>query len=209
MANTFDRKEMLTRYLAYLSFWALGFYFLISSTLTFLWTFRRRTWLETWPKSLHLAYSIYYSSITTFPLVVTTIFWATMNSGWPAGRFEQWVITSVHGLNGVFAITEIVLPATASLPLTHLLVLSGIMAAYLGLAHLTRYAQGWYVYEWLNPAHGNASIILHVQGYAVTMVIVFLFVHYAIAVREQVVERFVRTAESDDELEEPKTEYMV
>jgi hypothetical protein len=183
------RRMLLTKYLAYLTFWSLGFYFLISSTHTFVYAFRRSTWLRKWPRSLQLAHSVYYSSITSFPFLVTIIFWGTMNSGWPTGRFEQWVIISVHGLNSVFAITEIVLPATAPLPFTHLLVLLGVLSAYLGLAYLTRYTQNWYVYEWLNPAHGNASIVLHVLGYAGAMVAIFFVVHYAIVARNMLATR--------------------
>lgn len=122
---------------------------------------------------------MFYSSITTFPLLVTAVFWGTMNSGWPDGRFEQWVIVSVHGLNSFFALTEIVLPATAPLPFTHLAAALAVMSLYLALAYMTRYTQGWYVYEWLNPVHGNASIILHMLWYAVGMVIIFFLVHGA------------------------------
>jgi hypothetical protein len=132
---------------------------------------------------------MYYSSITSFPFLVTLIFWGTMNSGWPAGRFEQWIIISVHGLNSIFAITEIVLPATAPLPCTHLVVLLGVLSVYLGLAYLTRYTQGWYVYEWLNPEHGYTSIVLHVLGYAGAMAAIFFVVRYAIVARNMFAER--------------------
>jgi hypothetical protein len=106
-----------------------------------------------------------------------------MNSGWPAGRFEQWINISVHGLNSVFAVTEIVLSATAPPPLTHLSIVLLVLSVYLGLAYLTHYTQGFYVYEWMNPAHGTTSIILHVAGYAGAMIVIFLVVRYAIIAR--------------------------
>tara|TARA_R110002003_G_scaffold214_20_gene16139 strand:+ start:5196 stop:6179 length:984 start_codon:yes stop_codon:yes gene_type:complete len=176
-------------FFTYLTFWSLGFYFLISSIHTFAYTFRQRSWLHTWPKPLQLAHSLYYSSITSFPFLVTIVFWGTMNSGWPAGRFEQWINVSVHGLNSVFAIVEIVLPATAPPPLTHLSIVLLVLSVYLGLAYLTRYTQGFYVYEWMNPAHGNASIILHVLGYAGGMVAIFVIVRYAIVARNMLAEK--------------------
>lgn len=108
-----------------------------------------------------------------------------MNSGWPAGRFEQWANISFHGLNSILAATEVVLPQTKPLPFIHLIILLGILSLYLGLAYLTRYTQGWYVYEWLDPAHGSTSIVLHVLGYAGAMVIVFSTVHYVIKAREK------------------------
>lgn len=176
---------LLTRYLAYLSFWSLGFYFLTSSTHTFIFFFHERTWLEKWPRFLRVAHGIHYSTVTSFPFLVTIIFWGTMNSGWPAGRFEQWANISFHGLNSVFATAEVVLPQTKPLPFIHMVILLGILLVYLGLAYLTHYTQGWYVYEWLNPAHGSTSIILHVLGYAGAMVIIFCIVHCVILGREK------------------------
>jgi hypothetical protein len=170
-------------FFTYLTFWCLGFYFLISSVHTFMYALRQRTWLHKWPKALQLAHSFYYSSVTSFPFLVTIVFWGTMNSGWPAGRFEQWIQISVHGLNSVFAVTEIVMSATAPPPVTHLSVVLLILSAYLGLAYLTRYTQGFYVYEWMNPAHGNVSIILHILGYAAGIIAIFFIVRYAIVAR--------------------------
>jgi hypothetical protein len=170
-------------FFTYLTFWSLGFYFLVSSVHTFVYAFRQQTWLHKWPEALQLAHSLYYSTVTTFPFLVTIVFWGTMNSGWPAGRFEQWMNLSVHGLNSVFAIAEIVLPATEAPPVSHLSVVLLVLSVYLGLSYLTRYTQGFYVYEWMNPAHGKLSIILHVLGYAAGMIAIFFIVRYAIVGR--------------------------
>jgi hypothetical protein len=176
-------------FFTYLTFWSLGFYFLVSSVHTFVYVFRQQTWLHKWPKALQLAHSLYYSTVTTFPFLVTIVFWGTMNSGWPTGRFEQWMNLSVHGLNSVFAITEIVLPATEAPPVSHLSVVLLVLSVYLGLSYLTRYTEGFYVYEWMNPAHGNVSIILHVLGYAAGMIAIFFIVRYAIVGRNMLAAR--------------------
>ncbi|KAF2854991.1 hypothetical protein T440DRAFT_504498 [Plenodomus tracheiphilus IPT5] len=183
-------------FFTYLTFWSLGLYFLASSIHTFTYAFTQQTWLHKWPKPLQLAHSLYYSSITSFPLLVTLVFWATMNSGWPAGRFEQWINLSVHGLNSVFAITEIVVPATDPLPWSHLSVVLLVLSGYLGLAYLTRATQGFYVYEWMNPAHGVASIVLHVVGYAGSMIALFVVVRYAVVVRNMLARRVGVSSES-------------
>lgn len=172
-------------FFTYLTFWALGFYFLASSIHTFMFAIRQHTWLHRWPKPLQMAHSLYYSSITTFPFLVTIVFWGTMNSGWPAGRFEQWINISVHGLNSVFAIVEIVLSATQPQPLTHLSVVLLLLSIYLGLAYLTRWTQGFYVYEWMNPAHGKLSIVIHVAGYAGAMITLFFLVRLVILGRNK------------------------
>jgi hypothetical protein len=176
-------------FFTYLTFWSLGFYFLVSAVHTFMYALKERTWLHNWPKPLQLMHSLYYSCITCMPFLVTIVFWGTMNSGWPAGRFEQWMNLSVHGMNSVFAIVEVMLPATEAPPVTHLSVVLLILSIYLGLAYLTRYTQGFYVYEWLNPAHGNVSIILHVLGYAAGMTAIFFLVSGAIRVRDMMARR--------------------
>lgn len=176
-------------FFTYLTFWSLGFYFLVSSIHTFMYAFRQQTWLHKWPKPLQLAHSLYYSSVTTFPFLVTIVFWGTMNSGWPAGRFEQWINISVHGLNSVFAVVEILLPATQPAPLTHLSIVLFVLSIYLGLAYLTWWTQGFYVYEWLNPAHGNWSIVAHIAGYAGGIVAIFFIVRFGIIGRNKLAEK--------------------
>ncbi|KAF9701078.1 hypothetical protein EKO04_000360 [Ascochyta lentis] len=170
-------------FFTFLTFWSLGFYFLVSSMHTFMFAHKDCTWLHRWPNVLQLMHSLYYSCVTSMPFLVTIVFWGTMNSGWPAGRFEQWMNLSVHGLNSVFAAVEIVLSATDAPPFSHLSVVLLVLSAYLGLAYLTRHTQGFYVYEWMNPAHGNVSIVLHVLGYAAGMVTIFLLVSGVIRLR--------------------------
>ncbi|CAO2648605.1 Nn.00g078720.m01.CDS01 [Neocucurbitaria sp. VM-36] len=184
-------------FFTYLTFWSLGFYFLASSIHTFMYAFRQRTWLHQWPKPLQLAHSLYYSGTTSFPFLVTIVFWGTMNSGWPSGRFEQWINISVHALNSLFAIVEIILPATQPPPWTHLCVVLGVLSTYLGLAYLTRETQGFYVYEWMNPAHGNWSIVLHIAGYAGGMIALFVLARYAIVLRNVVAEKMGLTRKEE------------
>lgn len=176
-------------FFTYLTFWSLGFYFFFSSMHTFMFAFRERTWLHSWPKVLQLMHSLYYSCVTSMPFLVTIVFWGTMNSGWPAGRFEQWMNISVHGLNSVFAVVEIMLSATEAPPFSHLSVVLLVLSSYLGLAYLTRDTQGFYVYEWMNPAHGNVSILLHVLGYAAGMITIFFLVSGAIRLRNMLARR--------------------
>lgn len=187
-------------FFTYLAFWSMGFYFLVAGYHTFMYAFHGRTDLHvSFPRALQLAHSLYYSTITTFPFLVTVVFWATMNSGWPAGRFEQWINISVHGLNSVFALVEIVLPATDPQPWKHLYFLLAVLSAYLGLAYLSRETQGFYVYEWMNPVHGNASIVLHIVAYAGVMVALFVLSRYAIVARNALAKRMERSSGDEDE----------
>lgn len=132
------------------------------------------------------------------PFLVSIVFWGTMNSGWPEGRFEQWMNLSVHGLNSVFAIVEIILPATEPLPWSHLSVVLLVLSGYLGLAYLTKATQGFFVYEWMNPDHGTWSIVLHVLGYAVGMIALFVMVRYAIVARNWLARRSIKDLEVEE-----------
>lgn len=51
------------------------------------------------------------------------------------------------------------------------------------------------MYEWLNPAHGNASIILHVLGYAAGMFTIFILVRNAIVARNVVAQKMQKDVE--------------
>lgn len=177
-------------FFTYLTYWSLGFYFTTASVHGFVYARSGTTWLHGWPRMFQLLHSFYYTSVTVFPFLVTVVFWGTMYAGpWPTGRFEQWINISVHGLNSLFAILEIVLPATTVFPWSHLSVLLVVLSLYLGLAYLTRYTQGFYVYEWLNPAHGTASILLHILGYTAGIVALFLLVRGALWFKNWVGER--------------------
>lgn len=185
-------------FFTYLTFWSLGFYFLFSATHTFMFALKKRSWLQDWPRILQLLHSLFYSCITSMPFLVTIVFWGTMNSGWPAGRFEQWMNLSVHGLNSVFAVVEILLPATDAPPFSHLSIVLLVLSGYLGLAYLTRYTQGFYVYEWMNPAHGKVSIVLHVLGYAAGITAIFCLVSGAIRIRKLLARKMVEMKDVAD-----------
>lgn len=165
-------------FFTYLTYWSLGFYFLSSSVHTFVYWRTGTTWLHSWPRPLQLMHSFYYTTMTCFPFLVSVVFWGTMYSGpWSAlGHFEKWINVSVHGLNSLFAVTEIALPETKPAPWSHISVLVTVLSMYLGLSYLTRWTGGFYVYEWMNPAHGWVSIVLHILCYTGGILAIFLMV---------------------------------
>ena len=179
-------------YFTWLCFWSQAFYFLVSGAHTLVFSRRGRTWLhdERCPTVLQLCHSLWYTTVTTYPFLVSIVFWCTMYSGpWPTGRYEQWLNLSVHGLNSLFALIEIILPATQRPPIAHLAVLLVVLSLYLGLAYLTKATQDFYVYEWLNPAHGNLSIIIHILGYAGGVSCIFALHGFGIHSRSRLAER--------------------
>lgn len=123
-------------------------------------------------------------------LQVTIAYWGTLwGRVWIEQRYVEWLNLSVHTLNSIFALEEIIIPATSPPPLAHLSVVLLILSLYLGLAYLTKATQGWYVYEWMNPAHGNLSIVLHVFIYAAVMTAIFFAVWGGIWLRKKLTNR--------------------
>jgi hypothetical protein len=59
-------------YFTGLTFWGLGFYFAFSALHTGSYWLTGRPFLGKWPKALQIAHSMYYSTITTFPFIVTS-----------------------------------------------------------------------------------------------------------------------------------------
>lgn len=174
-------------YFTWLCLWSQTLYFLITSFYTWQYSRYGKTWLH---KDAHwicqIMHEVWYTTVTTFPILVSVVFWGTMYSGpWPKGRYEQWLNISAHGLNSLFAIVEICLPATKRPPIWHLGILAMFQSLYLGLAYLTKATQGWYVYAWLDPQYGWVSIVLHILGYAGGMLAIFGIVNLILWFKEK------------------------
>jgi hypothetical protein len=59
-------------YFTSLTFWGLAFYFAFAAAHTFSYWRTGTPFLARWPKVLQIMHSIYYSTITTFPFLVTS-----------------------------------------------------------------------------------------------------------------------------------------
>lgn len=45
------------------------------------------------------------------------------------------------------------------------------------------------MYEWMNPAHGRANIVLHILGYTIAIVVIFLLVSGLVWLRRCLVDK--------------------
>jgi len=54
-----------------LTYWGLAFYFAFAAAHTASYAWRGRPWLQRWPTVLKYMHSVYYSTITVYPFVVT------------------------------------------------------------------------------------------------------------------------------------------
>jgi hypothetical protein len=68
-------------YFTNLTFWGLGFYFAFAALHTGSYWLTGRPVLEKWPRWLQIAHSIFYTTITTFPFIVTIVYWGVIFNG--------------------------------------------------------------------------------------------------------------------------------
>jgi hypothetical protein len=160
-------------YFTILTYWGLAFYFLFASlhTLTYA---RTGTPLQTTIPPPHQAlHSLLHTTITTYPILVTAIFWGILFRSWWTQSFPQWSNISEHALNSLFALFEIIVPRTRPAPWIHALWIVVILALYLGLAYLTHATRGIYVYGFLDPAEGGGKLAGYIVGIAAAGVVIF------------------------------------
>lgn len=88
------------------------------------------------------------------------------------------------------ALFEILIPATDIPPPLHLAILILILAFYLALAYVTKATQGFYTYDFLNPAGGKGGKVAgYVFGILLAIAIIYGLVCALIWARKWLTER--------------------
>ncbi|KAI9894677.1 MAG: hypothetical protein M1814_002033 [Vezdaea aestivalis] len=109
------------------------------------------------------------------PAWIDVVFWAVLYRGpWFMEEFLAWSNVSQHAVNSAFALVELFLTRTERPPIFHLLFLIILLALYLALAYVTRAAQGWYTYSFLDPATGGSGrVAAYIFGILAAVVVIF------------------------------------
>lgn len=165
--------------------------------------------LQAWPRPLQFLHLLLQSTVVTFPVLVTAVFWSLLSSpSTLATRYSAWVNISEHALNTAFAALEIILtnasPALpgrprsgVSLPWIHLPFLIALLACYLGVAYITSATQHFYTYSFLNPHKEHAKLAAYIVGIAVAEIVIFVIVRYIMMLRHFLVLRFSDSVQQD------------
>ncbi|KAJ7601864.1 hypothetical protein DFH06DRAFT_378554 [Mycena polygramma] len=149
--------------------------------------------LQRWPRALQVLHVLLQATITTFPIIVTVVFWALLSSPETFGtRFSSWSNLSLHALNTLFALVEITLTNALPAPWRLLPLLIVLLGGYLGVAYVTRREQGFYTYPFLNPAPHPALLAAYIIGIGAGACVVFSLVRGVVVLRERVAGRFGR-----------------
>lgn len=173
-------------YFTVITFWGLGFYFLVSAIHTFTYATRGRPLLDSFPRPLQALHSLFYTTVVTLPFLVTIVYWGVLyKAPWFPLKFDAWHNVSQHGLNSLFALSEVAFARTEPMPWVHLLWLILILLGYLGVAFITLADQGWYTYSFLDHDQigGRGYVAAYVFGIALAIVIVFCVVRGVVWLR--------------------------
>jgi hypothetical protein len=178
-----------------LTYWGIAFYFFISALHTF--SHARQgnpPLLNRFPRPLQALHSLFFTTVTTLPFLVTIVYWAVLFSGLAQTPFTWWTTISEHGLNSAFALFEIIFTRVNPQPWIHLIWLILLLSLYLGLAYILYAVKHYYVYSFLKPnpslgAVGIGIVAGYVIGIGVSLVGIFLLSKGAIALRKWAVEQ--------------------
>ena len=84
-------------YFTSLTFWGIAFYFLFSAIHTFIYAHRGYAPLDHWPRPLQALHSLFYTTVVTFPFLVTIVYWVVLYDGpWFPLDFDAWSNVSPH-----------------------------------------------------------------------------------------------------------------
>lgn len=89
-----DSANLIGREFSYftvLTFWGILFYSLVAGTHTLVYALKGRSWLDRWPRPLQALHTFFYTTVVTFPFLVTIVYWAILYDGpWFPEEFNAW-----------------------------------------------------------------------------------------------------------------------
>ncbi|KAK1225494.1 hypothetical protein PQX77_011582 [Marasmius sp. AFHP31] len=130
--------------------------------------------LQRWPKFLQSLHLILGTTIITFPIIVTVVFWVLLAGPDTLGStMKVWRNVSVHALNTVFCIFEMLFTHSPRPRWLFLVFMILILGGYVGVAYVTHATQGFYTYGFLDPTHGPI-LAAYIVGIAVAECILFV-----------------------------------
>lgn len=144
-------------------------------------------------------HSFFYTTIVTFPFLVTGIYWAALTDGskWES-PWSTWNNVTFHILNTLFATFEIVVSRTNPTPWFHLLGLYAVLGLYFALTCFHFQLEGWWPYAFLEKVRGGEedSWICPVL-ISISTAVGFVLVRFCIWLRKTCTEREKHSAASE------------
>ncbi|KAJ3534267.1 hypothetical protein NMY22_g7000 [Coprinellus aureogranulatus] len=146
--------------------------------------------LQQWPRVFQYLHVLLYSTIATFPIVVTVVYWALLGgSDSFSTTFNSYSNISKHALNSFFCVFEIILTNVGPLRWIDLPVTIVMLGGYLGVAYITYHTQHFYPYSFLDPKEQGKMLAAYIVGIAVGQAIIFVIVWGIIKLRVFLVQK--------------------
>jgi len=156
--------------------------------------------LQRWPRILQFLHSLLWTTITTFPFIVTPVFWLILaKPSTLSTTFNIWENVSIHALNSVFALFEVFLTRAGPQPWLHIPFLVLLLGGYLGVAYITHATQGFYPYSFLDPKKEGAFLAVYIVGIPVAGAMIFSIVRFICWAKERLLARQERLLGDDIE----------
>ncbi|KAF8873884.1 hypothetical protein BD779DRAFT_1651896 [Infundibulicybe gibba] len=153
--------------------------------------------VQSWHVVLRQMHVLLYTTIVTFPLLVTIVYWALLVS--PSTfktSYSSYANVSQHLLNAAFALFEIICTNVLPMPWIHLPITLLLLIGYLGVAYITHADQGFYPYPFLEPGKEGIKLAVYILGVGVAQCLVFNLVRVGLVLKER---RLNRRSQADEE----------
>ena len=122
MAARDGKIDTYFSYFTDITYLALTFYFIFAAGHTLWYARTGRSPLNRWYRPFQLAHSILFSTIITYPIIVTIVFWTILSSSSTfATPRSTWSNISKHALNSLYAVFEILFSAVGLQSWSHLI----------------------------------------------------------------------------------------
>ncbi|KAG0355231.1 hypothetical protein BC939DRAFT_229298 [Gamsiella multidivaricata] len=178
IVSVWATSESASGYLMFftnLTYFGLNAY-LVCSTLWSIGYLRQPTperaqWLKNRSPWWGYAHWLLYSTVVTFHIVVPIVFWTLLSTGAHMSTFGSWQNASVHAVDGVCAVFELIFNRHVLEPV-HAFVVTGVMLLYMFLTFVVHKTKGIWVYPFLNWDQGAIAVAYYL-GIALGLLIIF------------------------------------
>ncbi|KAG8844560.1 hypothetical protein FRB91_002532 [Serendipita sp. 411] len=145
--------------------------------------------LQKWGRVLQFLHLALFSTIITYPIIVTVVYWAILASNQSfSSPFYSWSNIAFHALNSVLLLVELIF-GRVRLYLGYWIVCAIVLALYLGMAYLVHSVQDIWVYGFLDPQKPGAHVAAYIVGILVAETVVFIVIWGLIHIRDWIFPR--------------------
>ncbi|KAG0217619.1 hypothetical protein BGX33_010016 [Mortierella sp. NVP41] len=166
----------------------------------------RAAWLKSgspWWGYLHW---LLYSTVVTYHFIVPIVYWTMLNTSETMNALGHWQNYSVHAIDGVFALFELIFNRHFLQPI-HSYVVAGVMVLYMCLTFVVRRTKGVWVYPFLNWDQGPICAAYYL-GIAVGLFAVFFLLLALHRLRNRALARRCAVVNTEQGLESDNNNQM-